>query len=98
MFNVGPTELMIILVLALIVFGPKKLPEMGKSIGKGLKEFRKAQMDIRREISEGLKETPSSGAAPATQDGAATGTPASDGQGASVPDGSGSSEQPPIAS
>ncbi len=55
MFNIGPTELMVILVLALIVFGPKKLPEMGRSIGKGLREFRKAQMDIKREKLHGIR-------------------------------------------
>ena len=94
MFNVGPTELMVILVLALIVFGPKKLPEMGKSIGKGLREFRKAQMDIRNEISEGLRDTPSSQTASASPDAPATGTPASDGHTAAVADGQGTSEQP----
>jgi sec-independent protein translocase protein TatA len=95
MFNVGPTELMIVLVLALIVFGPKKLPEMGKSIGKGLSEFRKAQADIKREIREGMSETPSSATAPPTSEGAATSTAASDGENASVSsDGQGKSEQP----
>jgi sec-independent protein translocase protein TatA len=97
MFNVGPTELMVILVLALIVFGPKKLPEMGKSIGKGLKEFRKAQIDIKREISEGLKDTPSPQAGSTTPDPAATGSPGADGQGAAVSDGRGQSGPPPTA-
>lgn len=94
MFNVGPTELMVILVLALIVFGPKKLPEMGKSIGKGLKEFRKAQMDIKREISEGLKETPSSPTGSTSTEAPATGSPGADGRGAAVTDGQSTSEQP----
>ena len=94
MFNVGPTELMIIHVLALIVFGPKKLPEMGKSIGKGLSEFRKAQADIKREIREGMNETPSSATAPAGSEGAATSTPAENGQNAAVSsDGQGKSDQ-----
>ena len=83
MFNVGPTELMVILVLALIVFGPKKLPEMGKSIGKGLREFQKAKSEIRREISGGLNETPTKEPASAPTDPAATGTPVSDGHGTS---------------
>jgi sec-independent protein translocase protein TatA len=83
MFNVGPTELMVILVLALIVFGPKKLPEMGKSIGKGLREFQKAKSDIRREISQGLNESPSQETAPEQPSAAGTGTAVSDGQGAS---------------
>ena len=38
--NVGPLELIVILVIALIVLGPKKLPEVGRSIGKGMREFR----------------------------------------------------------
>lgn len=38
--NVGPMELMIVLVIALMVFGPKKLPELGKSIGHGMREFK----------------------------------------------------------
>ena len=38
--NIGPLELIIVLVIALIVLGPKKLPEVGRSIGNGLREFR----------------------------------------------------------
>jgi sec-independent protein translocase protein TatA len=93
MFNVGPTELMLILVLALIVFGPKKLPEMGKSIGKGLREFQKAKSDIRREISEGLNESPAKGSAPASAD-VSTSAPAADGQGSASSDGQGAAEKP----
>ncbi|WP_091752039.1 MULTISPECIES: Sec-independent protein translocase subunit TatA/TatB [Propionispora] len=42
MFNIGMTELILILVIALVVFGPGKLPEVGKALGKGIQEFRKA--------------------------------------------------------
>ncbi len=38
--NVGPMEIVILLVVALLVFGPKRLPEMGRSIGKGMREFK----------------------------------------------------------
>ena len=38
--NIGPMELMIVLVIALVVFGPKKIPELGKSLGHGLREFK----------------------------------------------------------
>jgi sec-independent protein translocase protein TatA len=39
-FNVGPLELIVVLVIALIVLGPKKLPEVGRSIGSGMREFK----------------------------------------------------------
>ena len=44
--NLGPMEILVILVVALIVFGPKKLPEIGKSIGKGMREFKKASSEV----------------------------------------------------
>jgi sec-independent protein translocase protein TatA len=81
---IGPETLMIVLVLALIIFGPKKLPEMGKSIGKGLQEFRKAQMDVQRELREGMNDTPSPETPSTSTDSTeapAMGTPATDGQG-----------------
>lgn len=40
--NVGPMELIIVLAIALIVLGPKKLPEVGRSVGKGLREFKES--------------------------------------------------------
>ena len=48
--SVGPLELAVILVIALIVFGPKRLPELGKSLGKGIREFKGSlSMDDRDE-------------------------------------------------
>lgn len=43
--NLGPTELIIILVIVLVIFGAGKLPEVGGAIGKGIREFRKAQSE-----------------------------------------------------
>ena len=40
--NIGPMELIIVLAIALIVLGPKKLPEVGRSVGKGMREFKSA--------------------------------------------------------
>jgi sec-independent protein translocase protein TatA len=40
--NVGPMELVIVLVIALIVLGPKKLPEFGRSVGRGMREFKES--------------------------------------------------------
>lgn len=38
--NVGPLEIVVVLIIALIVFGPKRLPELGRSLGRGIREFR----------------------------------------------------------
>ncbi len=38
--NIGPMEILVVLIIALIVFGPKRLPELGKSLGRGISEFR----------------------------------------------------------
>ena len=40
--NIGPMELIIVLAIALIVLGPKKLPEVGRSVGRGMREFRES--------------------------------------------------------
>ncbi len=50
-FNIGPLELVIVLVIALLVIGPKRLPEMGNSIGKTIREFRKASSDVSDAVS-----------------------------------------------
>ena len=38
--NIGPLEIVVVLIIALVVFGPKRLPELGKSMGRGIREFR----------------------------------------------------------
>ena len=50
MFGIGMTELIVILVIALLVIGPKKLPDVARSLGKGLREFRKATSDLKEEF------------------------------------------------
>ena len=47
MFTVGPQEMIVIVILALVLFGPKKLPELGRTIGKALTEFRRASSDLK---------------------------------------------------
>lgn len=57
--SIGMPELILIFLIALIVFGPKKLPEIGKSLGKGLAEFKKASEDFKQSIQkevDGLKD------------------------------------------
>jgi TatA/E family protein of Tat protein translocase len=63
-FNIGPGELIIVLIIALIVVGPGKLPDVGASLGKSIREFRKAATDV--------QETTKLDAAPATAPAVAT--------------------------
>jgi sec-independent protein translocase protein TatA len=53
--NLGPTELIIILVIALLVLGPGKLPEVGSALGKSIREFRKAATEVKEATSVDLK-------------------------------------------
>jgi Tat protein translocase TatB subunit len=61
MLNIGPQELLIILVIALIVVGPQRLPALGRSIGRGLRELRKAQDEVKRTIQVNLDDEPPNG-------------------------------------
>lgn len=56
--RIGTMELVLILGLVLIIFGPKKLPEIGKSLGKGLREFKQATTEITTEIKDAVNEEP----------------------------------------
>jgi Tat protein translocase TatB subunit len=56
-FNIGPQELLVILLVALVIVGPQRLPELSRTIGRGLREFRKAQDEVKKTIRLGLDET-----------------------------------------
>lgn len=53
--SIGMPELIIILVIALIIFGPRKLPELGKSLGRSLNEFKKASNDLQNTLEQEIK-------------------------------------------
>lgn len=55
-FGLGPLEIGIILVVALLIFGPKKLPELGRSLGKTAKSFQKASQEFQDELNKEMKE------------------------------------------
>ena len=87
MFGIGFQEMLIILVVVLIFFGPKRLPDLAKSLGKGIAEFKKASEEVRKGIEDAVKEeseaeTPkppddlsSYGKAPGSAPAPASGTP-----------------------
>ncbi|MBC8456722.1 MAG: twin-arginine translocase TatA/TatE family subunit [Deltaproteobacteria bacterium] len=58
--GIGPMEIIFILLIVLVIFGPKRLPEMGKSVGKAIKEFKNAGKEIQQDIVSSLEEEPES--------------------------------------
>ncbi|MBI1858162.1 MAG: twin-arginine translocase TatA/TatE family subunit [Candidatus Melainabacteria bacterium] len=55
-FNIGVPEVVVILGIALLVFGPKKLPELGRNLGKGLKNFKESLSSAAHEVKSGFNE------------------------------------------
>ena len=56
--SLGFGEILVILVFALIVFGPRRLPQMGRQVGKSLREFRRQAAELRAEVEQDLDEPP----------------------------------------
>ena len=54
MFNIGPPELILIFVIALVIVGPQRLPELGRTVGKALREFRKMQSEVKDLVNTGM--------------------------------------------
>jgi TatA/E family protein of Tat protein translocase len=70
MFGIGMTELLVIFAVALLVLGPKKLPELARSLGRGIAEFRRASSEMRREFLDLTEEPrPAEGKDPAAAPG-----------------------------
>ncbi len=60
MFGLGVPELIVIFVIALVVFGPKKLPDLGKALGKGIAEFKRASQEVKDTIETEVRAAESS--------------------------------------
>jgi sec-independent protein translocase protein TatA len=82
---IGFPELLVIFVVALIVFGPRKLPELGRSLGKSLQEFKRASNELRNTLDDEIRleerrtvkpATPAASSAPSTTPASPAGTPA----------------------
>ena len=54
--NIGFTEILLLFLVALLLFGAKRLPEIGKSLGSGIREFKKATKEVQREVSTDYEE------------------------------------------
>jgi Tat protein translocase TatB subunit len=64
MLNIGPQELILVLIIALVVVGPSRLPELGRTIGKALREFRKVQDEVKETFRLDLSDDAPAGSPP----------------------------------
>jgi sec-independent protein translocase protein TatA len=68
--SLGPAEILVVLVVALLVFGPDKMPEIARQVGKGMREFRRVQQHLKSELRDVVSEfdAPPSGGTPSGGD------------------------------
>ncbi|KHG65465.1 preprotein translocase subunit TatA [Thermus sp. 2.9] len=66
--NLGMPEILVILVVALLIFGPKKLPELGRSLGQSIREFKRGAQEIREELEKAVEVKEEAKPAPAAKE------------------------------
>jgi sec-independent protein translocase protein TatB len=80
MLNIGPQELLVVLIIALLVVGPQRLPELSRQLGRGLREFRKIQDDVKGMVNlDEIKGMVNFDADAATETGRPAGSPTAPG-------------------
>ena len=62
--SIGAPELILIFIVALLIFGPRKLPELGRALGKGISEYRKATTDLKTTLEREISESEATGGVP----------------------------------
>lgn len=92
-FGIGPGELLLIIIVALIVFGPERLADVGKTVGKTMHDFRKAASDLTTQVTREIDEVKAAAQPPAEEKSATM--PPVDGKDATKPPGSGDSRVQP---
>jgi sec-independent protein translocase protein TatA len=65
--SLGPAEILVVLVIALLVFGPNKMPDIARQVGKGFREFRRVQQHLKSELRDVVSEFDSPSSAPSVQ-------------------------------
>ncbi len=73
-FSIGPMEILLILIVALIIFGPGRLPEIGRTVGKWTRVLRKATFDLTAQVTKEIEEEKTRKSASQTQKSSQTGT------------------------
>ena len=96
MLNIGPQELLLILVVALLVVGPRRLPELARSLGKGIRELRKAQDEVSRTIRVNLDDEPKAPSPTRGAERTLPETPEPDDASTTAEEPAGSADAPPV--